>query len=194
MFNFSVISHCDFSLINKAAFQAMRSEWAFILFSAVAYYFKYGSCCCVRSGCSVCCLRENAVVVSRDGAFYIFHTKVTHFDCISVEDLTSQVNQQEVNFLDVTLDLRNESYQPYRNPNNEPLYINSHSNNPQSVIRQIPHSINKRISQLSSNQSAFDTSVDQLYKNALHRSNYDANLNYVPNNNATSKPKRNFRV
>jgi hypothetical protein len=104
--------------------------------------------------------------------------------------ITSQVYYQKVNFLDVTLDLRNESYQPYRKPDNEPLYINSHSNHPPSIIRQIPQSINKRISQLSSNQSAFDTSVP-LYKNALHRSNYDANLNYVPNNNATSKPKRN---
>ena len=87
MFNFSVISRCDFSLINKAAFQAMRSEWAFIRFSAVAFIFKYGSGCCVRSGCSVCCLRENAVVVSRNGAFYIFNARVTHFDCIAVEDL-----------------------------------------------------------------------------------------------------------
>ena len=26
---------------------------------------------------------------------------------------------------------------------------------------------------------------------SIHRSNYDANLNYVPNNNATSKPRRN---
>ena len=37
--------------------------------------------------------------------------------------ITSQVNYQKVNFLDVTLDLRNESYQPYRIPDNEPLYI-----------------------------------------------------------------------
>jgi hypothetical protein len=27
------------------------------------------------------------VVVSRNGAFYIFHARVTHFDCIAVEDL-----------------------------------------------------------------------------------------------------------
>ena len=87
MFNFSVISRCDFSLINKAAFQAMLSEWAFIRFSAVTFLFKYGSGCCVRSVCSVCCLRENAVVVFRNGAFYIFHAGVTHFDCIAVEDL-----------------------------------------------------------------------------------------------------------
>ena len=73
--------------------------------------------------------------------------------------ITSQVCYQKVNFLDVTLDLKNESYQPYRKPDNEPLYINSHSNHPPSIIRQIPQSINKRISQLSSNQSAFDTSV-----------------------------------
>ena len=47
VFNFSVISRCYFSLINKAAFQAMFSEWAFIRFSAVTFLFKYGSGCCV---------------------------------------------------------------------------------------------------------------------------------------------------
>jgi hypothetical protein len=73
--------------------------------------------------------------------------------------ITIQVCYQKVNFLDDTLDHYSESYQPYRKPDNEPLYINSHSNHPPSIIRQIPQSINKLISQLSSNQSAFDTSV-----------------------------------
>jgi hypothetical protein len=41
--------------------------------------------------------------------------------------ITIQVCYQKVNFLDDTLDHYSESYQPYRKPDNEPLYINSHS-------------------------------------------------------------------
>ena len=61
-----------------------------------------------------------------------------------------------VNFLDITLDLSGGSYRPYREPNNDPIYINSHSNHPPSIIRQLPESINKRISQLSSDELSFN--------------------------------------
>ena len=39
-----------------------------------------------------------------------------------------------VNFLDITLDLTSEKYQPYKKPNDDTLYINSHSNHPPSII------------------------------------------------------------
>jgi hypothetical protein len=44
--------------------------------------------------------------------------------------ITAEVSHQTVNFLDITLNLADGSYKPYRKPNNEPLYINSHSNHP----------------------------------------------------------------
>ena len=39
-------------------------------------------------------------------------------------NITTLTNQQSTNFLDVTFDLTNNSYKPYRKPDNEPLYIN----------------------------------------------------------------------
>ena len=42
--------------------------------------------------------------------------------------ITAEVSHQTVNFLDITLNLADGSYKPYRKPNNQPLYINSHSN------------------------------------------------------------------
>ena len=39
--------------------------------------------------------------------------------------ITAEVNHQVVNFLDITLNLRDEEYLPYRKPNNDPLYIDS---------------------------------------------------------------------
>ena len=72
--------------------------------------------------------------------------------------ITAQVNHQLVNFLDITLDLTNGKFTPYRKPNNEPLYVNSRSNHPPSIIKQIPKSINQRLSTLSSDQQSFEES------------------------------------
>jgi hypothetical protein len=66
--------------------------------------------------------------------------------------------------------------------NNDPLFMNSDSNHPPSIINQIPLSVNKPISQLSSDQSAFSAAAP-LYKNASNHSNYHANLHYTPRNN-----------
>ena len=60
--------------------------------------------------------------------------------------ITAEANLHVVNFLDVTFDLNNGKFKPYRKPNDDPLYINRHSNHPPSIIKQLPTSINKRIS------------------------------------------------
>jgi hypothetical protein len=113
--------------------------------------------------------------------------------------ITAQVNHQSVNFLLVTFNLAEERYQPYRKPDNEPIYIDSRSNRPPAIIRQLPKSINHRISNLSSDQQTFNSSAS-TYENALRPSNYDFNLQYnatpssktdAPNNEScTSQPKR----
>ena len=56
--------------------------------------------------------------------------------------ITAESNLRIVNFLDVTFDLNNGKYRPYRKPNDDPLYINRYSNHPPSIIRQLPTSIN----------------------------------------------------
>ena len=44
--------------------------------------------------------------------------------------ITAQINNQVGNFPDITLNLENEKFTPYRKPNNEPLYVDSQSNHP----------------------------------------------------------------
>ena len=68
--------------------------------------------------------------------------------------ITAEVNNQIVNFLDVTFNLQEGKYSANIIPNNEPLYIDSWSNHPPSIIKHIPKSINKRISSLPSSQSS----------------------------------------
>ena len=49
-------------------------------------------------------------------------------------EITADVNNHIVNFLDITLNLQEGSFSPYRKPNNDPLYIDHRSNHPPSVI------------------------------------------------------------
>ncbi len=76
-----------------------------------------------------------------------------------------------VNFLDVTFDLNNGKFKPYRKPNDDPLYINRHSNHPPSIIKQLPTSINKRISALSADEQTFHESAP-IYQNALRHTQF----------------------
>ena len=64
--------------------------------------------------------------------------------------------------IDVTFDLVNEIYKPYRKPNNKPLYIIKHSNHSPNILKQLPKSIEKRISETSSNIDVFNRSIKSI--------------------------------
>ena len=61
-----------------------------------------------------------------------------------------------VNYLDLTFNLNDGTY---TKPNNEIKYIHKNSNHPPSVIRQIPLSIESRLSTLSFNEKIFQEAV-----------------------------------
>lgn len=113
--------------------------------------------------------------------------------------ITIECNMKSVNFLDVTFNLASRCHKPYRKPNNEPLYINVNSNHPPNVIKQLPISIEKRISETSSNKEIFDSSI-HIYREALVKSGYKNDLNYMEpenqvdgdndSNNETRRRKR----
>ena len=65
-------------------------------------------------------------------------------------------------------DLSNKKFKPSRKPNDDPLYINRHSNHPPSIIKQLPTSNNKRISALSADEQTFHESAP-IYQNALNK-------------------------
>ncbi len=102
--------------------------------------------------------------------------------------ITAEANLHVVNFLDVPFDLNNGKFKPYRKPNDDPLYINRHSNHPPSIIKQLPTSINKRISALSADEQTFHESAP-IYQNALRHSNFDHKLDYMKQ--APQKTRRN---
>ena len=59
-----------------------------------------------------------------------------------------KTNLHIMKFLDNTLDLRNNTYEPYSKPGNYPVCINESSNHPKTILRELPKSIYKRPSNL----------------------------------------------
>ena len=106
--------------------------------------------------------------------------------------ITVQMNIKIVDYLDGRLDLHDKTYRPYRKPNNNLVYIHKESNHPPLVIKQLPLSISKRISDISSNENVFDE-ASGLYENALKRSGFNdkiKDINPTSNNNSNTKKHR----
>ncbi|XP_065639655.1 uncharacterized protein LOC136072378 [Hydra vulgaris] len=94
--------------------------------------------------------------------------------------LTIKTNLKVVNFLDVTFNLLENTFQPYRKPGDHPLYINVNSNHPPSIIKSIPTMISNRISNISSSKEVFDRATS-IYNNALAASGFDENISFQKN-------------
>ena len=82
-----------------------------------------------------------------------------------------------VNYLDVTLNLNNGSYRPYKKPNEETNYIHVHSDHPPSILKQLPKSIEKWLPSLSSFKEIFEETVP-YYEQHLSNCRYKEKLNY----------------
>ena len=83
-----------------------------------------------------------------------------------------------VNFLDKQFHLNNGTYQPHRTPDNTPDYINKKSNHAPVVLKQLPKSIAKRISDISSDENIFCNSIP-IYSEALKKMVLITNQNFL---------------
>ena len=68
--------------------------------------------------------------------------------------ITIEANKQVINFLDVTFNLNNSTYQPYTKPNTTLQYVHREINHPPITIKNIPAGINRRLSSLSSDKAS----------------------------------------
>ncbi|XP_061900734.1 uncharacterized protein LOC133648549 [Entelurus aequoreus] len=107
--------------------------------------------------------------------------------------ITIEANKQTVNFLDVTFNLRNNSYQPFTKPNTTLQYVHHDSNHPPTTTKRIPTGINKRLSMLSSSKAEFDKATPP-YQKALDECGYNFTLTYepTPRNQPKSRKRNNI--
>ena len=74
---------------------------------------------------------------------------------------------------------------PCIKPGDRPLYVNSQSNHPPSILKNIPLAVNKRLSNISANKEIFDAAAP-LYQAELNRAGYKHKLEFK----TPEQPKR----
>ena len=99
-------------------------------------------------------------------------------------------NLKIVDFLDVTLNLNNGTFKPFSKNDSAPRYINISSNDPRSVLRQIPNAVNQRINKLSSCKKIFQENKSR-YDDALKDSGFQGRLEYLTPVDPNSRVKNN---
>ena len=91
------------------------------------------------------------------------------------KSLCTWLNSRFANFLDVQFNLNNSTYQT--KPDNTPVHIKRKSNHPPVVLKRLPKSIAKRISDISSGENIFCNSIP-IYSEALKKSGFNDKLTY----------------
>ena len=104
--------------------------------------------------------------------------------CLKIEIKT---NLKIVYFLDVTFNLTNGMYYPFNKPNNTPTYINTKSTKPPTIIKNLPASIGRRISDLSQNEEIF-SKAKPYYQEVLKSSGYNEEI-YIQTNERAHRGK-----
>ena len=107
--------------------------------------------------------------------------------------ITIEANKKSVDFLDITMDLRTGIFKPFMKANNTPLYVHKQSNHPPNILKNIPESINRRLSSISSNETIFNEAAPD-YQQALKDSGYDYKLKYKPTTETTSNNTRSRKL
>ena len=73
--------------------------------------------------------------------------------------ITVETGRTSMNLLDINFFQNSESYQPYCEPNNEPLYIDRNSNHPLSILSRLPQAISNGMSSLSPSCEVFSNAA-----------------------------------
>ena len=79
----------------------------------------------------------------------------------------------------MNLNLETGLFRPYMKPNSNPTYVHKDSNHPKGILENIPHSVNRRLSSISSNKEVFESAIPP-FQEALKKSGYDYTLNFEP--------------
>ena len=93
--------------------------------------------------------------------------------------LEIETNLKQVDFLDVSLNLQNGTYRPYKKPNDRLLYI-QFIKSPTKRHKAIPNSIQERLSKNSSNMEIFKSAKCE-YQDPPKKSGFKVNFRYTKN-------------
>ena len=146
----------------------------------------------LKLNANIGCYKDDGLGVSRSSAKQVESIKKRICETFRKFGLkiTIEANKKVVQYLDVELNLEKGSFRPYMKPGDTPLYVHIKSNHPPAITKNIPASINRRLSNLSSDEEMFD-SVAPIFQKALENAGYTVKLKYKPQQSNKSKTNRN---
>ena len=97
-----------------------------------------------------------------------------------------------MDYLHVTFNLTDSSYRLFNKTNNEINYIHKQSNHPPSIIKQLPLSVGRRLSKLSSNEKILNDSIP-IYQEALIKAGCNHKLTYQKHDWKKDNPQQQKR-
>ena len=102
--------------------------------------------------------------------------------------ITIDVGMTQTDFLDVSLDLSNNTYKPFRKANAKLAYIHKASNHPQHIKNALPRMIERRLQSLAKNKDIFDDAKPD-YDRALEKSGFRHKLTYMEHDQSAKKTR-----
>ena len=109
-------------------------------------------------------------------------------------EITAESNQKIVNYLDITLNLKDHNFRRYHKPDDQIQCVHTESNHLPNIIEQIPVSIEICLSNLSSTETLFKESTTH-YEDNFRESGCNKKITYKTtgtNQQKHSKHKRNI--
>ena len=108
--------------------------------------------------------KNDCVLYSDDGLLKLRHVNGQQIDRIRKKikkifkdigfTIHVETNLKIADFLDTTFNLNNDTYRPYKNPNDLLSYINKSSSHPLQIISQLSKTIKERLSKNSSDEKS----------------------------------------
>ena len=133
------------------------------------------------------CYRDDGLLVTQARPQHVESQKKKLCEMFNRHGLNIEVsaNIRVIDFLDVLFDLNKENYAPYMKPGDTPKYVSNDSDHPKKILKNVPVSVQKRLSGISSNEEVFRAAA-RPYQISLNRAGYDHILVYdedAQNNN-----------
>ena len=110
-----------------------------------------------------------------------------------VLEIVAECNLRIVNYLDVTLNLNDGSFRPCDKPDDIIQYINKEFNHPPNLIKHLPASIEKRLSNNSFDEKIFQESAI-YYEDTLNKAGYlDKVVFHAPSASNQENKNKNYQ-
>ena len=98
--------------------------------------------------------------------------------------ITIKANLHIVSLLDITLDLRNNTCESHWKSDNHLVHTNKNSTSPKTILRELPKSRSKRLSDLPSNKEIVQKATP-IYFEALKKSGFNEPSVFIPETNTS---------